>query len=158
MCTVEKGDIEEQIEVILRGGQFRQLMELYFAHIREKYGLKRIELEVLYYLSQGGGQNTAIDVCRALRANKGHVSQAMDNLRKKGLLKACQDSEDRRYFHFILLEPAYEIIRQLTDEFSRLNKAIFNGFDQKELEEFKEMMSRVGKNMDKVIHELEDRR
>ena len=28
----------------------------------------------------------------------------------------------------------------------------------KTVEEFKEMMSRVGKNMDKVIHELEDRR
>lgn len=154
----EKGShIEEQIQVILRGGQFRQLTELYFAHIKEQYGLKRIELEILYYLSQEGEYNTAVDVCRGLRANKGQVSQAMDSLGKKGCLQAHQDTKDRRYVHFILQESAFEIIEQLSGEFQRMNKAIFEGFDQKELMEFKAMMSRVGRNMDRILQQLEER-
>lgn len=92
MGEEKRTDLEEQIEAIFRGGQFRQLTELYFAHIKEQYGLKRIEMEILYYLSQGGEHNTSIDVCRRLRANKGHISQAMDSLRKRGLLETRQDT------------------------------------------------------------------
>ena len=114
-------------------------------------------MEILYYLSQGGEHNTAIDVCRRLRANKGHISQAMDSLRKRGLLETRQDTRDRRYVHFILLEPAFEIIERLSEEFRRMNKAIFAGFSQQELIEFKSMMSRVGGNMDRILQELEDK-
>lgn len=39
--------MEEQVEVILRGGQFKMLLEKQLLGIREKYGLKRIEVEVL---------------------------------------------------------------------------------------------------------------
>ncbi|MGN1313821.1 MAG: MarR family winged helix-turn-helix transcriptional regulator [Lachnospiraceae bacterium] len=157
MEAVQVSGIEGQIEVILRGGQFKQLTELYFTHIKEEYGLKRIELEILYYLSRGEKDNTAIDVCRALRANKGHVSQAMDNLRKRGLLEPVQDTVDRRYFHFILMEPAYEIIEQLAEEFCRMNTALFQGFSREEMEQFKNLASRVGENMEKIIRGLEDK-
>lgn len=54
MGEEKRTDLEEQIEAIFRGSKFRQLTELYFAHIKEQYGLKRIEMEILYYLSQGG--------------------------------------------------------------------------------------------------------
>ena len=50
MCTVQKGDIEEQIEVILRGGQFRQLMELYFGRRPEPAE----RLVVYSYIALGG--------------------------------------------------------------------------------------------------------
>ena len=157
MGEEKRTDLEEQIEAIFRGGQFRQLTELYFAHIKEQYGLKRIEMEILYYLSQGGAHNTPMDVCRRLRANKGHISQAMHSLRKRRLLETRQDTRDRRYVHFILLEPAFEIIARLSEEFRRMNKAIFAGFSQQELIEFKSMMSRVGGNMDRILQELEDK-
>ncbi|MBQ9989807.1 MAG: winged helix-turn-helix transcriptional regulator [Lachnospiraceae bacterium] len=156
MRTRPKAGIEEHIEAILRGGQFKQLVELYFNHIKESYGLKKIEMEILYCLSRWEEHNTSIDVCRTLRANKGHVSQAMENLRKRGLVEAIQDKEDRRYVHFILLEDAREITEELTSEFHRLNAKLFEGFSEEELEVFKSMMVRVGQNMDDIIRQTEE--
>ena len=39
--------MERQVEAMLRGAQFKQILENYVKGLREKYGLKRMETEVL---------------------------------------------------------------------------------------------------------------
>lgn len=145
--------IEEQVEIILRGGQFKLLLEQQFLHIREKYGLKRIELEVLYFLSRSGDNNTSTDICRHLKMNKGHVSQAVDSLCRQGYLETAVDREDRRYIHFTVTPKANELVRDIAARWRSMNRRIFEGISEEELKTFKEVSAKIGRNMSRLAEQ-----
>lgn len=42
--------MDTQIDIILQGGQFKKLLEEQSVELREKYDMKRAELEILYFL------------------------------------------------------------------------------------------------------------
>ncbi|MCI7813382.1 MAG: MarR family winged helix-turn-helix transcriptional regulator [Lachnospiraceae bacterium] len=145
--------MEEQVEVILRGGQFKMLLEKQLLGIREKYGLKRIEVEVLYFLSRCGQSNTSTDIHRHLKMNKGHISQAVDSLCKQGYLVAAADMEDRRYVHYSITGKADVLIQDMTETWKKINQKVFEGITEEELSSFKETAIKIGKNMERILGE-----
>ena len=51
--TLKEAEImDTQIDIILQGGQFKKLLEEQSTELREKYNMKRAELEILYFLSK----------------------------------------------------------------------------------------------------------
>ena len=42
--------MEQAVETLLHGREFKQLLESKILEIREKYGLRKIDVEILYYL------------------------------------------------------------------------------------------------------------
>ena len=46
--------MDERIEVILRGSQFKKILEDEVLELRKKYGLKQAELEIINFLSCSG--------------------------------------------------------------------------------------------------------
>lgn len=59
--------MEDQFEMMAKGRLFKHLMESRSLQLRREFGLKRIELEVLYFLSISGEHNTSSDICRYYR-------------------------------------------------------------------------------------------
>lgn len=143
--------MEDRIEALLRGSQYKQLREYEFSEIRKYYDLKRIEIEILYVLSKADEHNTSADICRSLRANKGHISQAMDRLCKKNYLTAVQDTSDRRYVHYCISDEAMEIVKKVTEKWEELNRELFAGVTPQELETLKNVAGKIGKNMERII-------
>ena len=73
--TLKEAEImDTQIDIILQGGQFKKLLEEQSTELREKYNMKRAELEILYFLSKCGTHNTATDIYHQLMMNRGHIS------------------------------------------------------------------------------------
>lgn len=143
--------VEDRIEALLRGSQYKQLREYEFSEIRKYYDLKRIEIEILYVLSKADEHNTSADICRSLRANKGHISQAMDHLCRKNYLTAVQDTSDRRYVHYRISDEAMEIVKKVTEKWEELNRELFAGVTPQELETLKNVAGKIGKNMERII-------
>ena len=143
--------MEDRIEALLRGSQYKQLREYEFSEIRKYYDLKRIEIEILYVLSKADEHNTSADICRSLRANKGHISQAMDHLCRKNYLTAVQDTSDRRYVHYCISDEAMEIVKKVTEKWEELNRELFAGVTPQELETLKNVAGKIGKNMERII-------
>lgn len=144
-------NMNRQTETILRGGQFKQLMELHYATMKKEYQLKRIELEILYCLSKCGEHNTSTNIREYLRENKGHISQAIDSLCRNNYLTAVHDKEDRRYIHYTLTPKANDVIRNMNDTWKQLNKEIFDGISKEELQAFQIVAKKIARNMDKII-------
>ena len=143
--------MEERVEDLLRGREFKLLREYELSEIRKYYGLKRIELEILYFLSKSGEHNTSADICQRLKANKGHISQAVDNLCRQKYLTATQDTQDRRYVHYCISEESKEIVNKVTDKWNELNRELFVGVTPEEMEELKRIAGKIGKNMERMI-------
>lgn len=139
--------MDKQVEMMLQGGEFKKLLEEQSAELRKKYGMKRAELEVLYYLSRCGQKNTSTDIHRQLLMNRGHISQAVDQLCKKKYIIAIPDEHDRRYVHYEIAEAADELISELTRRRKEINKHILKGVSDEELEIFCSVFEKMRKNM-----------
>lgn len=143
--------MDEQLEVALKGGEFRRLLESQFTAIRTKYDLKKIDIEVLFFLSKCNDENTPTDVYKRLKLNRGHVSQAIDILAKRGLIIAIPDRYDRRYMHYTISENAREIIREISIVRKNLDKQIFKGVTEKELLIYKEISEKIVRNIREMM-------
>lgn len=140
--------MEEWIEAILRGGRFKQIVESQVKEIRKEYELKQMEIDVLFALAKRGNNNTSADICRHLRANKGHVSQTVESLRSKKLLIERQDEKDRRYMHYYLTREADEIIQKVSQKWDELNSRLFKGILPEEIEVFNRVSEQIARNME----------
>lgn len=140
-------------ESILRGGQFKKLIESSMAEIRNKTNLKRVEVEVLYFLSRNAEHNTMKDICNYLQMNKGHISIALDSLTKQGYVIQQQDLEDHRYVHYILTDKADEIVLQTTEAFEVLSKRVLEGIAEEDIAVFERVAGQMRANIYSILKE-----
>lgn len=145
--------MEHQIETVLRGGQFKKLVTSQLAGIRKKYGLRRVEMEILYFLSKCGDNNTSKDIAHYLEMNKGHISQAVENLCKQGYLTAVTDVHDRRYVHFLVTDKGKVFNEDMSELWGNMLQKIFDGITEEEMAVFKAVALKMGENMDRMINE-----
>ena len=145
--------MERQVEALLRGGQFKQIKENYIKNLREKYGLKRSEIEVLYYLSRCGERNTAKDITLSLYMNKGHISQTTDSLSKKKLISASKDANDYRVIHYMITEDANCVAKEIDTAIDRLYKALFEGISAEDKEALKRIASQMAYNISTILRD-----
>ena len=142
--------MDTRIDVMLQGGQFKRLLEEQSMELRDKYGLKRAELEILYCLSHCGNQNTSSDIHRTLMMNRGHISQAVDQLCRKKYIVAIPDNDDRRYVHYETTEQAVELIDELTRRREEIHNRILKGISASELETFRRVFEKISENMKEI--------
>lgn len=147
--TGETMDI--QTESFLQGGKFKKLIEERNAQLRQKYDVKKAELEILYFLSHCGEQNTSTDIHHQLMMTRGHISQAVDSLCRRSYIAAIPDQHDRRYVHYQILEPAQELVAEITKQRAEMNKLILDGISEEEMRVFREVSAKIKKNIEKLI-------
>ena len=104
--------MEEQLNMMRRGRQFKQLMNKKMDGVIREYDVKRVEIEILRCLAVSGERNTAADIHRYLDLNKGQISKTLEHLCTMHYLESMPDKRERRYMHYILSEEAKERWRQ----------------------------------------------
>jgi DNA-binding MarR family transcriptional regulator len=139
--------MDEQLEVALRGGDFKHLVDMQFNEIKKKYGLKKVEIETLFYLSKCGSENTPTDITRRLNLNRGHVSQAIDALLKKDLIAAVADQKDRRSMHYTITTGAVTIIDEIANAKKKMDAQILKGITEEELDTYRQITKKIIANI-----------
>ena len=86
--------MDTQMETMLAGGQFKKLLDVQIAELRQRYDMKKAELEILYFLSRCGGHNTSTDIHYQLMMNRGHISQAVESLCRRRYIVAIPDKDE----------------------------------------------------------------
>ena len=145
--------MERQVEALLRGGQFKQILDNYIKGLREKYGLKRTEIEVLYYLSRDDVNNTAKDITLSLHMNKGHISQTTESLCRKGYVTASKDSNDYRIIHYTITEDAKCMTEEIDTAIDRLYMALFDGISDEDREALRRIAAQMTCNISRMLQE-----
>ena len=145
--------MERQVEALLRGGQFKQIQENYVKAMRAKYGLKRTEIEVLYYLSHCGERNIAKDITLSLHMNKGHISQMTESLSQKGYISASKDKQDYRIVHYTITENAKYVTEEIDAAIEGLYKALFAGISADDREALGRIATKIAYNVSRIMQE-----
>lgn len=143
--------MERQIELLLHGGQYKQLLENRILEIREKYGLRKVDIQILYYLSKCGKENTSKDIHAGTKLTKGHISQAIDRMHKMDLLVFIPDENDRRCIHCALSQQADKVVEEIRGIVSDMYQTIFEGVTEEEKRVLANVALKIGKNMEKAL-------
>ena len=102
----------------------RQLLEGYAAAMQplcRREGLAPNGVDILLFLANNPGLDTARDICETQLLKKSAVSRAAEGLVRRGWLEALPDPRDRRIQHLRLLSPA----RPFSEEVRRAGEAFF---------------------------------
>ena len=61
LYIMDETTMDENIEIALKGGEFKRLLEYQFNIIKSTYGLKKVDIDVLFFLSNCNSENTPTD-------------------------------------------------------------------------------------------------
>ena len=138
---------------------FRKVMKLYDQHmeeIRKIHQLSSIEITIISFLYNNPGKDTARDISEMRMLPKGNVSQGVDSLIHKSLLKRTPDTEDRRKIHLALTELAIPIVQKIDLLKEAFQQQLFQGFSQEELQIYAALNARIIENSSKGFERNEE--
>ncbi len=139
------------LDTLLYGMQFRRLMEKEMQPIETEYGLYKIDVQILLYLKHAGAQNTSKDIMRMNMFTRGHISQSLSRLQKKGYVRMEQDLEDRRCTHNYLTESASDALSKIERMSKQIRKIILEGVTEEEQKVFATVAQKMTRNIEKVL-------
>lgn len=139
------------LDTLLYGMQFRRLMEKEMHPIEEKYGLYKIDIQILLYLKHSGEHNTSKDIMQMNMFTRGHISQSLSRLQKKGYVRMEQDLEDRRCTHNYLTEGAVDVIRKIEKISKKIKAIVLEGVTEEEQKTLASVAQKMTNNIEKVL-------
>ena len=115
--------------------------------LSETYGLTLIEANVITFLHNNPGKDTAADITELRMLSKGNVSQAVESLIQKSLLYRTQDTKDRRKIHLSLAEKTKPITQEIERVRERFRERVFQGFSEEEEKLVVQFNKRIAENI-----------
>ena len=123
-----------------------KLHENMLKRVCAQYGLSLIEANVISFLYNNPGKDTAADIVELRMLSKGNVSAAVEELIQKSLIIRKPDKVDRRKIHLELLPGSKPITDAIEESREQFFKEVYAGLSKKECEQFEQLNSRVMKN------------
>lgn len=82
---------------------------------------------------------------------RGHISQSLSRLQKKGYVRMEQDQEDRRCTHNYLTEDAAAVIRKIEKRSRKIREIILDGVTEEEQKTLASVAQKMTRNIEKVL-------
>ena len=118
---------------------FREVSRLYdsfVSPVKEARGLTRCKLDILAFLRNNPGNDTARDIIEKRCLPKANVSVAVDSLVRKGLLSRAPDPADRRLTRLVLTEAADDVLPDILKAQAAFQEALFAGLSEEEVRQY----------------------
>ena len=112
-----------------------------------QWGLSRTEVELMAFLGNNPGKDTARDIVELRRLPKANVSVALDGLLQKGLLQKEPDRADRRLVHLRLTPAAQPVLLAAQAAQKELVGRLFRGFTPEEQRLFGVLCEKMMQNL-----------
>lgn len=140
--------MDEGIESLLNGQQYKRFQEKFLGPIAEEYGLSVLELRLLRFLDAYQHLDTAKDIVKVRHWTKSHVSKAIEDLIEQGYLQRQIDAKDRRKVHLTVKEKAEPLLIQIRAEYQNMNHIVWQGISDEELRIIEQVAKKISDNID----------
>ena len=98
---------------------------------------------------------TQNEIADHLSVTPASIAFSTKRMQKNGLIQKQVNANDMRCNKLYLTPHGKEVMESFDTEYKSLNKDIFNGFDQDELDQFSSFILRLQKNLDEILSEKE---
>ncbi|MBD5133120.1 MAG: MarR family transcriptional regulator [Clostridiales bacterium] len=129
--------------VLLFKGAYDQALD----PVAQRWGLTRMELDLLLFLANNPAHDTAAEAVRLRRWTKSHVSAAVHSLQDKGLLSAEHPEGNRKALRLTPLPAAGEMVRAGQDAQRSFYQAMYRGFTPEEERVLEAVSEKIARNI-----------
>lgn len=123
--------------------QFRRYYDRQFTDLLARSGLTMREMDVILFLTNNPGHDTARDVTELRGLSKSQVSAAVDLLAERGFLCRRSDQTDRRVVHLALTDQGTALAGAGQRIQSACVDTLLSGLTQAEAEQFQTLLEKV---------------
>lgn len=139
--------MEGVTDILLLMRRLFKLHERNLEKIRTKYRLSLLEIKIISFLYNNPGKDTVGHISQLRMIPKGNVSQGVDSLIQRSLLRRAQDKQDRRRIHLTLTDASLPIVEDIRTANEAFCRQIFSGFSKEELAQFSQLNQRLMQNL-----------
>ena len=132
-----------------------KLHESMLKEICEQYHLTLIEANIISFLHNNPGKDTAGDIVELRMLSKGNVSQAVEKLIQKSLIRRTADKDDRRRIHLSLLPAAVPITDAIQLIMNQLHEELCEGLSIQEQNQLETLTKQLTENVLSTIKRRE---
>ena len=109
--------------------------------------LRKVELDILYFLSRSDTGDTARDIIESRNMSKAHISKSVDNLRRTGCVTLREDTADRRCMHLCLTEKGKAFAADYATVVRRIGRQLMAGITLQEKQAIRSAMEKIRRNI-----------
>ena len=131
--------------------KFRKLNERKLENVMKKYDLRKIDMDIIICLATYKDMRTAKDIASMEVFTKGHISQSIKRLKERGYITVSQDENDMRMQILEVSESTKAIINEVSAIKDALEKSVFDGVTEEELETMKEVFRKICGNINGIV-------
>ena len=141
------------LEGLLQGTQFQKLYNRRIETLRQEYDLRKVDIDILYFLFKSGEHNTPKDISGLNLFNKGHISQSIGRMEHQQLIYSVQDQDDRRCMHIMLTEKAVKVVEEITALRKQMYNIILKGVTSEEQDVLLRVSRKVNENIKEALEQ-----
>ena len=135
------------IDYLITGRSLTKAYNKHLGEVSDSYGLNRMEINVLLFLYNNPGYDTASDIVELRSFPKSNVSKAVDALTGRGYLEGITDKEDRRIIHLRVCPPALEAVKAARERQEDFLRFIYRGITKEEKKVVDHVLSVISHNL-----------
>lgn len=139
--------MQQPIEVLLLSSQFKKLYDKKIGKMAELYGLTANEVNILLFLVNNPGYDTAKDISELRLLPKACVSRSVDSLIRQGFLKSREDENDRRILHLSILPAARGLVNDAQRSQREFLSCVYRNFSGSERRMLNDLTDKVLTNI-----------
>lgn len=116
------------------------------AGVVDKWQLTGMEVDVLLFLGNNPGYDTASDMVALCQLTKSHVSKAVEHLTELGYITQQRDQQNRRKVHLLLTEAAAPVLRAGQAAQKRFVDVLTRGLSEEDKIAMKRILETIARN------------
>lgn len=121
---------------------------LFRSTVTERFSLTAAEADILLFLANNPGRDTAAQIAKTRKIAKSHVSLAVKGLTERGFIEPYYEDGNKKSAHLRLLPLSHEAVeagRAMQEKFAAL---LFHGFSGSERAEFSRLNKKIAQNLE----------
>ena len=138
-------------DLLLHGQKLKRAYDGMFRGVMADHGLTRNEVDVLLFLANNPGHDTAGELVELRGLEKSQVCRSVEALQARGLLVGRQDPKDRRRVHLALTGSAAAPVREAQAAQRLFLDLLYQGVTAEERVILARVFDRIERNIREVL-------
>ena len=132
---------------------FKKIYDQSLEPVCKKYQLTRMELDILLFLANNPGYDTAKDIIERRRLTKSHVSMSLKNLERRDMVQKEYYPGNQKTAHLKLSSASIQMVAEGQQAQKKFFQTVFRDFNPEDVSRMEDYFERMRKNMQNALKE-----
>ena len=132
---------------------FKKIYDQSLEPVCKKYQLTRMELDILLFLANNPGYDTAKDIIERRRLTKSHVSMSLKDLERRDLGLKEYFPGNQKTAHLKMSSASIQMVAEGQQAQKKFFQTVFRDFNPEDVSRMEDYFERMRKNMQNALKE-----